>query len=100
MSLQKTDAPLACLSRRSIVSAAEGVYYSSEDGLVLVGPAGVQVVTSELISREQWRTVFGSASIKGCTRTGSTPAYALLARHDGYVPVQAVRALNAGRGLP
>jgi hypothetical protein len=34
---QKTDAPLACLSRRSIVSAAEGVYYSSEDGLVLVG---------------------------------------------------------------
>jgi hypothetical protein len=70
MSLQKTDAPLACLSRRSIVSAAEGVYYSSEDGLVLVGPAGVQVVTSELISREQWRTVFGSASIKGMYQNG------------------------------
>jgi hypothetical protein len=70
MSLQKTDAPLACLSRRSIVSAAEGVYYSTEDGLVLVGPSGVQVVTTDIISREQWRTDYGSDTIKGAYQAG------------------------------
>jgi hypothetical protein len=70
LALQKTDAPLACISRRSIVSAAEGVYYSSEDGLVIVGPAGVQVVTSELISREEWRDDFGSSSIKAAYQGG------------------------------
>jgi hypothetical protein len=40
------DAPLPCLSRRSIVSRREGVFYASEEGLVLVNPGGVQTVTA------------------------------------------------------
>jgi hypothetical protein len=58
MTLQKTDAPLPCLSRRSIVAGAEGVFYASEEGLVLVSPGGVQNVTKDLISREQWRNEY------------------------------------------
>jgi hypothetical protein len=58
MTLQKTDAPLPCLSRRSIVAGGEGVFYASEEGLVLVNPGGVQTVTKDLISREQWRVEY------------------------------------------
>jgi hypothetical protein len=54
LSLTKTDAMLSCLSRKSIVSAPEGVYFASEPGLVLVGPSGIKVVTEGLFSREQW----------------------------------------------
>lgn len=64
MTLQKTDAPLPCLSRRSIVAGAEGVFYASEEGLILVNPAGVQTVTRDLISRDQWRTEFSPATQK------------------------------------
>ena len=43
-----------CISRGSIVSAPEGVYYTSPSGLVLVN-TGAQVVTSKLISKGQWQ---------------------------------------------
>lgn len=54
MSMTKIDTPLPCLSRRSIVSAPEGVYYASQEGLVTVGTAGIAVVTADLFSRQQW----------------------------------------------
>jgi hypothetical protein len=62
MALQKTDAPLPCVSRRSIAAAPEGVYYASEEGLVLIASGSVNTVTNELISREQWRDDFGPPS--------------------------------------
>jgi len=55
MALQKTDAPLPCVSRRSIAAAPEGIYYASEEGLVLISAGAISTVTKELISREQWR---------------------------------------------
>jgi hypothetical protein len=55
MALQKTDAVLPCVGRGSIAAAPEGVYYASEEGLVLVSPGAISTVTKELISREQWR---------------------------------------------
>ncbi len=58
MALQKTDAPLPCVSRQSIVSAPEGVYYASEEGLVLITPGSISTVSTQLINREQWRDDF------------------------------------------
>ena len=43
-----------CLSRGSIVSTPEGVIYASQNGLVMVGPAGVGNVTKDLITRDDW----------------------------------------------
>lgn len=54
ISMTKIDTPLPCLSRHSIVSAPEGVYYASPDGLVTVGSAGIAVVTQDLFDRKGW----------------------------------------------
>lgn len=43
-----------CMSRGSILSTPEGVYYTSPTGLVLVSDSA-QVVTSKLISKDQWQ---------------------------------------------
>jgi len=50
----KATADEPCLSRGSIVSTPQGVIYASQNGLVLVGPGGIQNVTKELITKEDW----------------------------------------------
>lgn len=70
LSLTKTDAVLSCLSRRSIVSAPEGVYFASDPGLVLVGPNGIKVVTEGLFSREQWLRDYLPGSIRAMYHAG------------------------------
>lgn len=70
LSLTKTDAMLSCVSRLSIVAAPEGVYYASDEGLVLVGSQGIAVVTNGLISREQWQRDFVPAKIRAMYHDG------------------------------
>lgn len=43
-----------CLSRGSIVSTPDGIIYSSQNGLIMVGPSGIQNVTEKLITRDEW----------------------------------------------
>ena len=52
-SFTKATADEPCLSRGSIVSTPQGVIYASQNGLVLVGPNGIQNVTEKLITRER-----------------------------------------------
>jgi hypothetical protein len=54
MILTKIPIQAPCLSRNSIVSTPEGVYYASQSGLVLVGLYGASVVTTGLITRDDW----------------------------------------------
>jgi len=70
LSLTKTDAMLSCVSRLSIVAAPEGVYYASDEGLVLVGAGGIAIVTRELISREQWQRDFVPNKIRAMYHNG------------------------------
>jgi hypothetical protein len=70
LSLTKTDAMLSCVSRLSIVAAPEGVYYASDEGLVLVGPSGIAVVTNGLISREQWQRNYVPNKIRAMYHNG------------------------------
>ena len=44
-----------CTSRESILSAPEGVYYSSPNGLVIVNPGQSAVVTRDLITPDRWQ---------------------------------------------
>ena len=53
-SFTKATADEPCLSRGSIVSTPGGVIWASQNGLVLVGPNGIQNATQQLITREQW----------------------------------------------
>jgi hypothetical protein len=55
LTLTTMDAPLPCLSRKSIVSAPEGVYFATTGGLALVNAGGSQVLTDAIIGREKWQ---------------------------------------------
>lgn len=71
MALTQSDAALPCLSRRGIVSTVEGVFYPSTDGLVLIGPAGGQIVTAQVIERDQWLTTYDAKNIKAYYSRGT-----------------------------
>ena len=43
-----------CMSKGSIVSTEQGVYYASPNGLVLVRPGALQVVTKNIIDKRAW----------------------------------------------
>lgn len=63
MSKEKLELPQACVSKRSIVDTGDGVVYASPDGLVSISSAGIQLITKDLLSREQW-LAFNPASIQ------------------------------------
>lgn len=48
----------ACVSKPSLVSAEFGVMYASRDGLVLIGPGGMTLVTREFFDREKWAAYY------------------------------------------
>jgi hypothetical protein len=52
--MQKTDAVMPCLSRRGMVASDAGVYYPSINGLVVVNSPTPQVVTQDLLTKEEW----------------------------------------------
>lgn len=55
MAPEPLELPQACLSKGSIVETGDGVLYASPDGLVSIGSGGMDVVTKNLFSREQWQ---------------------------------------------
>jgi len=77
-SLIKSNTNEPCLSRGSIVSTPDGVYYASQNGLMAVTPAGFQNITRELITREDWIRKF-------------SPQFLRAARYqNGYLALRAV----------
>ena len=50
----KIDAVEPCLSRRGMVSTTGGVYYPSINGLVAAYSGGVQVITKDILTKEEW----------------------------------------------
>lgn len=50
----KLSAIEPCMSKGSIVSTENGVYYASPNGLVLVRPGALQIVTKNIIDKRAW----------------------------------------------
>ena len=69
MSAQKLDSNQACASARSIVGVQGGVLYASPDGLCLADGSGVQLVSRQLFTREDWQAL--------------NPASTFAVEHDG-----------------
>ena len=69
MSALKLDSEHSCVSRRSIVGVGSGVVYASPDGLCLASQGGVQLLTGELFSREDWQAL-NPASIVAAVHEG------------------------------
>jgi hypothetical protein len=52
--MQKMDAVEPCLSRRGMVATVAGAYYPSINGLVLANSNGTQIITQDLLTKEEW----------------------------------------------
>ena len=61
--LRKTDVVEPCMSRRGIVSSSIGVYYPSPNGLMLVGGGGPQLVTKDIVTKDEWLTRYSPAGL-------------------------------------
>jgi len=55
LSMIKLEANQACVSKRSIVSMNGGVVYASPDGLFLVNSSGINPLTINILSRDDWQ---------------------------------------------
>jgi len=55
MSAQKLNDNQACVSARSMVAAMGGVFYASPDGYCFASQNGVEVATTALFSRDDWK---------------------------------------------
>lgn len=58
ISFTKSTVNEPCLSRGSIVTAPNGVIYASQNGLIMISSGGIQNVTQQLITREDWGREF------------------------------------------
>ena len=54
--MQKLDAVEPCLSRRGMVATVAGAYYPSINGIVLANSSGAQVITQDILTKEEWAT--------------------------------------------
>jgi len=52
--MQKMDAVEPCLSRKGMVATVAGAYYPSINGLALLNSSGVQIVTQDILTKEEW----------------------------------------------
>lgn len=70
MSMAKVLTFEPCLSRGSIVSAPEGVYYISPNGLILASQGQFTNITKDFISRDKWQDLVQIDTAKA-TRTAN-----------------------------
>lgn len=57
MALSKISAFEPCWSRGSIVSAPEGVYYASPNGLIIINYGVAKNITKDLVTKERWQAL-------------------------------------------
>jgi hypothetical protein len=75
MSLSKINAYEPCISRKSIISTPEGVYYASPNGMVLCIPGAVQRVTAGIINQTNWNTLVDPTKISAVRFNGAYLAF-------------------------
>lgn len=61
--LVKIDEDLPCVSKRSMVDAGERAFYASTGGIVMFEGQTAQLVTTDLIHKDQWWDDFDPANI-------------------------------------
>ncbi|MFZ9648750.1 MAG: hypothetical protein ACO29C_01525 [Fluviibacter sp.] len=75
MSLSKINAYEPCISRKSIISTPEGVYYASPNGMVLCIPGAVQRVTAGIINQTNWNSLIDPTKISAVRFNGAYLAF-------------------------
>lgn len=63
ISIEQTELMEPCIAKRTIVDVGSGIMYTSHSGKVLVGVGGANVVTQNMLSRENWQEYTPSAML-------------------------------------
>lgn len=64
VTLQKMDSIDPCVSRRSMATTINGVYYASPQGIILMDGANPpQLATKDLFTREEWQNQFSPTQV-------------------------------------
>jgi hypothetical protein len=66
MTFSKVQVDEPCLSKGSIVSAIDGVYYASVSGLIKANPYQVANITKSICDRDKWNSFIDVANIRAC----------------------------------
>lgn len=53
-----------CLSRGSIISALDGVYYTSPNGLIRINYGGATNITKDLVRKDKWQNIVPTQHIR------------------------------------
>lgn len=64
-----------CISRGSIISAPEGVYYASLNGLVRVANGQAQNVTKDLVTRDRWQQLTRTTNFRAARLSNAYYAF-------------------------
>lgn len=65
MAMVEIDANLPCSNKRSLVDMGEYAIYSSPDGLVLASNSGIQLITQNILTRDQWQANYYPTNVEG-----------------------------------
>lgn len=64
VTLQKIESIDPCISRRSMATTIDGVYYASPQGIVRATGGATQLTTRELFTREEWQLYFSPTTVQ------------------------------------
>jgi hypothetical protein len=102
ISMSKLASFEPCMSRGSILSVPEGVFYASPNGLVLVANGVAKLVTEGIIQRDEWN-LYNQVSTMRATRMGSAyysfgssrPGFTQISSDPAFDTFQSAGILNA-----
>lgn len=75
MALARIAAYEPCLSRGSVVGTPQGVFYASQNGLILAQPGMVTNVTKDLMTKDKWITLMHPESLSAVQMSTSYFAF-------------------------
>lgn len=64
VTLQKIESIDPCISRRSMATTIDGVYYASPQGIVRATGGATQLMTRQLFTREEWQLYFSPTTVQ------------------------------------
>lgn len=63
VTLLKVNSIDPCISRRSMATTVDGVYYSSPQGIIKSTGATTELITKQLFTREEWQNAFSPTTV-------------------------------------
>lgn len=64
VTLQKLESIDPCISRRSVATTIDGVYYSSPQGIIRATGGKTDLISRQLFTREEWQNYFSPTTVQ------------------------------------